>query len=206
MSSEIKVDTISEKTSANGVVIDGVTVKDGAIASSFISGLSSAGLTKLADTDFSGASDVTFDSVFSSTYRNYRITIYTENANNNTEFNFRFRDGGGDISASNYNVAAMYGLSSSATPFANKVTYGQGVTAGAIASGMGQNTPYNFSVDVWDANIAHETSSFAIGSNANGHTFLASNSYNAATQLTGIKFFQSAGNITGSIQIYGYDT
>ena len=39
MSSEIKVDTISEKTAANGVVIDGVTVKDGAIASSFISGL-----------------------------------------------------------------------------------------------------------------------------------------------------------------------
>ena len=44
MSSEIKVDTISEKTSANGVVIDGVTVKDGAIASSFISGLT-VGLT-----------------------------------------------------------------------------------------------------------------------------------------------------------------
>ena len=41
MSSEIKEDTISEKTSANGVVIDGVTVKDGAIASSFISGLTS---------------------------------------------------------------------------------------------------------------------------------------------------------------------
>ena len=39
MSSELKVDTISEKTSTNGVVIDGVTVKDGAIASSFISGL-----------------------------------------------------------------------------------------------------------------------------------------------------------------------
>ena len=38
MSSEIKVDTISEKTSANGVVIDGVTVKDGGIASSFITG------------------------------------------------------------------------------------------------------------------------------------------------------------------------
>ena len=39
MSSELKVDKISEKTSTNGVVIDGVTVKDGAIASSFISGL-----------------------------------------------------------------------------------------------------------------------------------------------------------------------
>ena len=32
MSSEIKVDTISENTSANGVVIDSVTLKDGGIA------------------------------------------------------------------------------------------------------------------------------------------------------------------------------
>ena len=31
MSSEIKVDTISEKTSANGVTIDGLTIKDGNI-------------------------------------------------------------------------------------------------------------------------------------------------------------------------------
>jgi len=29
MASEIKVDTISEKTSANGVTIDGLTIKDG---------------------------------------------------------------------------------------------------------------------------------------------------------------------------------
>jgi len=41
MSSELKVDTISEKTSANGVTIDGVLLKDGAIASSYISGLTS---------------------------------------------------------------------------------------------------------------------------------------------------------------------
>ena len=44
MSSELKVDTISEKTSANGVVIDGVTIKDGGIASSFITG--SLGITE----------------------------------------------------------------------------------------------------------------------------------------------------------------
>lgn len=31
MASEIKVDTISEKTAANGVTIDGLTIKDGAI-------------------------------------------------------------------------------------------------------------------------------------------------------------------------------
>ena len=38
MSSELKVDTISEKTSAAGVTIDGVLIKDGAIASSYITG------------------------------------------------------------------------------------------------------------------------------------------------------------------------
>ena len=31
MASEIKVDTINEKTSANGVTIDGVLIKDGAV-------------------------------------------------------------------------------------------------------------------------------------------------------------------------------
>ena len=31
MSSEIKVDTISENTAANGVSIDGLTIKDGGI-------------------------------------------------------------------------------------------------------------------------------------------------------------------------------
>lgn len=45
MSSELKVDTISEKTPASGVTVDGVLVKDGAIASSYISGLTS-GLTE----------------------------------------------------------------------------------------------------------------------------------------------------------------
>jgi len=38
--SEIQVNTINEYTGANGVTIDGVLVKDGAIASSYISGLS----------------------------------------------------------------------------------------------------------------------------------------------------------------------
>ena len=41
MSSEIKVDTISEKTAAGGVTIDGLLIKDGAIPS-ITGGLSSA--------------------------------------------------------------------------------------------------------------------------------------------------------------------
>jgi hypothetical protein len=38
--SQINVNTVNEYASANGVTVDGVLIKDGAIASSFISGLS----------------------------------------------------------------------------------------------------------------------------------------------------------------------
>ena len=38
MSSELKVDTISEKTSANGVAIDSVTLKDGEVQNATITG------------------------------------------------------------------------------------------------------------------------------------------------------------------------
>ena len=46
MSSELKVDTISEKTSANGVTIDGVKLKDNAVETNTISeGTSGSGVT-----------------------------------------------------------------------------------------------------------------------------------------------------------------
>jgi len=52
--SEIRVDTISEKTSANGVAVDGVTLKDGGIAATAPSTFSSTGNTnnfKIISTD-----------------------------------------------------------------------------------------------------------------------------------------------------------
>ena len=59
MSSELKVDTISEKTTASGVTIDGVLVKDGAIASSYISGLSSGKVLQVVQGTLSSAASTT---------------------------------------------------------------------------------------------------------------------------------------------------
>ena len=52
MASEIKVDTISEKTSASGVTIDSVLVKDG---------IAHSGLVKLGSATASNSADITFD-------------------------------------------------------------------------------------------------------------------------------------------------
>ena len=50
MASEIKVDTISEKTSANGITIDGVNIKDSALAT--------AGSVPLSTIDIDGGTDI----------------------------------------------------------------------------------------------------------------------------------------------------
>ena len=86
MSSEIKVDTISEKTSANGVVIDGVTLKDSKIGGTITipgstgtmaltSDISAGGLVHINTSTFSTASSHSIDNCFSATYTNYKILI-----------------------------------------------------------------------------------------------------------------------------------
>ena len=87
MASEIKVDTISEKTSANGVTIDGVLVKDS---------VAHSGLVKLASSTASGSATLTFDNfVDNSTYSSY--LIYFNDivpATNTVDFYAIFRTGG----------------------------------------------------------------------------------------------------------------
>ena len=212
--SEIQVNTINEYTGANGVTIDGVTLKDSKIGGTItIPGSTgtmaltsdiSAGMTKLADTDFSGASDATFDNVFSSTYRNYKTLISIKPANNNVDLYIRFRDGSGDISSSNYGNKALYALNSNTNNFNNGYNRIAGAE-GIILAGAAQNVAYHGYMDILEPNIAERTG--VVGAQTGtGHMLINTVSFNLTTQLTGIKFYAASGNITGSIQIYGYDT
>ena len=202
--STLQVNTINESTSTSGVTIDGVLIKDGLVDGKDVSALSAAGLVKLADTDFSGESAVAFDSVFSSTYRNYKTLISIKPANNNVDLYYRFRDGSGDISSSNYGNKALYALNSNT----NNFNAGYNRTAGSeaiIIAGCAQNVAYHGYIDILEPNIVERTG--AVGAQTGtGHMLLNSNSFNLTTQLTGIKFYAASGNISGSIQIYGYAT
>ena len=83
MSSEIKVDTISEKTSANGVTIDGVKLKDNAVETNTISeGTSGSGVTidgvLIKDGDFTQGtwtSTVTYDTTLTDTTPDETTTL-----------------------------------------------------------------------------------------------------------------------------------
>ena len=207
--STLQVNTINESTSASGVTIDGVLIKDGAIASSFISSLPTAGMTKIADSDFSDASDATFDNIFTSTYSNYAFKIYHQAADNNTEFRFRFRTGGAsgsDETTAQYNVVNVISFPNSSTNWAAKTIYGLDINAFTMNGGMANNKVYHSSLDMFSPQLAQDTTWSGTAGYQGGHTFVIGGAMEVDTQYTGIKFYQSSGNITGSIQIYGYAT
>ena len=75
--STLQVNTISESTSASGVTIDGVLIKDGLVDGKDVSTLgtssSDGGLQHIDTTTFSSVSSFTKSSVFSASYDVYRI-------------------------------------------------------------------------------------------------------------------------------------
>ena len=188
--STLQVNTINESTSASGVTIDGVLIKDGAIASSFISSLPTAGMTKIADSDFSDASDATFDNIFTSTYSNYAFKIYHQAADNNTEFRFRFRTGGAsgsDETTAQYNVVNVISFPNSSTNWAAKTIYGLDINAFTMNGGMANNKIYHSSLDMFSPQLAQDTTWSGTAGYQGGHTFVIGGAMEVDTQYTGIK-------------------
>jgi len=207
MASELKVDTISEKTTASGVTIDGVLVKDGAIASSYISGLS-ADFVLLATGTASASADITLDNFVDTTnYVSYRVIAENiKPATNGQQFRYYFRTGG----ASGTDVASSYSYAgTSATAFESSLVYGTGYafpfSGVSNASGdelnfVGEFFPNNgTSGDAWfktDGMYKNDSG------NANRRNFIWTHA--GTTQVTGLRFFMGSGNITsGSIYVFG---
>jgi len=208
--STVQVDAINESTTNAGVTVDGVVIKDGLVDGKDVSTLGTSsvdgGLVKLADTDFTGESAVVFDSVFSSTYNNYAFKIEHQAVDNNTEFRFRLRTGSGDDTTAQYNVVNVISFPNSSTNWAAKSIYGLDVNAFTMNGGMANNKHYHSSLDMFSPQKAQDTTWSGTAGYQGGHVFVIGGAFELDTQFTGIKFYQSSGNITGSIQIYGYAT
>jgi hypothetical protein len=162
---------------------------------------SSSGLTFINSTPFTASSSVSVNSVFSATYRNYKIVAsYTMSANNEPLY-MRVRTSGTDNSSANYFINGTVGVTSSITNIGNanetafKVQQG-----GASAAG--------FSMDLYAPNIgtrinmtsqgsAISTGAYASGYNIGG--FLDAN-----VTADGFTLIPGAGTITGTVKVYGY--
>jgi len=154
-----------------------------------------------AETAFSGASSVTADGVFTSSYTNYMIKFrYT--TNNTVQPSFKLRASGTSAST-NYNYQYINGNASSvgaagatAQTSANFAIYSNGDFKSAATLEL-------FSPQIAEATNFTSLNAWSPASYSGLNVYYAGN-HSTATAYDGIEFLVSAGTMTGSYTIYGY--
>ena len=188
MSSDIKVDTISENTSANGVAIDGLTLKDGAIGTSGTA-TSVAGITFHRNGDDDGTSIYTAD------------VSGTDNlARSNTGFGMTALDA---ITTGDNNAVFGYAAATAMNTGVENTAIGRGAmqsaTSAAYNTCLGKNTGnsltegnlYNVLIGN-EAGLSITTGSYnmAIGANA-------MDGFDTETHNLGIGYDSMGGSVAG---------
>ena len=169
----------------------------------FISGTTSA----------SSVTNVVFDDVFSSTYKNYKIVgEYTAvNSSGDTASRFKFRTGGSsgsDLSDSEYNYHFLVTPSDSNT-VVNKRNTGDAVCEYTTEQDEDSDRHgVRFDFTVFDPFSSGRTALSGQGrstaQDGNCLPFTGACDYKGTTSITGIKFFVKTGNIKDiSIKVYG---
>jgi hypothetical protein len=214
--STVQVDTINESTTASGVTIDGVLIKDGEVDGVDVSAIVSGSLVKLSSATASNDASLTLDDfVDLSNYPSYYIVLtQILAATDNVELRFNFRTGGGsgsDLTGS-YLQGGVYwhGDATGGAIFENSSQ----TDYSTYENGSGNDTEEAI---VGDGHLYPATGT-AASSNINvynykGHkqmyndtvrTIQRTTFHESTATVTGIKFFFSSGNIvSGTIDIYG---
>ena len=189
---------------------DTALVKDGASA---IRSLGSAidstvysklGLVHINTTNFSGVTSQSVNSVFTSTYDDYKVLITCSTFASDTDFWVKFRASGTDSSAS-YNWANNMKDTANADVTAVGTAGTNGIFLGRSDAGTSNSYAFEFTLSgIFAAapttligNTLGRSSAGVLqgGTLAGNHT--ASTSYDGLTVLT------SSGNVAGTIKIYG---
>jgi hypothetical protein len=158
---------------------------------------SGAGMTFIDEETFSAVSSVSFNNVFTSTYRNYYVVAdFLGSANDGCRV--RLRVSGSDNSTSNYNnqrfnadgsgVNAVRGSSSTQWNVMDTTTGGSG----------------GFFV-FYNPQTSNKSALVMLGYSGGGTPTLSGNGnfFDATTSFDGFTLFPSTGTITGQIRVYG---
>ena len=151
---------------------------------------------------FTGASSISINDVFSSTYENYRILLKVTSGSTNIGVRLRWRVSGSDASgASDYrNVVSGNASSGSSQNSTALLSY---VDVGGANSTDGCITDFV----VRNPNVAEKTFSISMGTYAYSITYyniLTSGVHLLSTAYTGFTLLTDTGTMTGTVSVYGY--
>ena len=198
MSSELKVDNISEKTSAAGVTIDGVLIKDG---------VAHSGLVLLSGNTLSGSTGVTVDNVFTSTYTNYKVTISWNASHSGTSSCKIFlRAGGSDDTNSKYTSGVRTFRINSDNEFEtrNDVQSSGWDLAGIDATQTGNQLSRELTI--FSPQVSRRTGFSGTGVTdevTNQQMMYLGGAFEDTTSFNGITIKPQAGTVSGQVNIYG---
>lgn len=177
----------------------------GQIVQAVPTGINSAFVLVKAETAFSAASSVTFDNVFSSTYRNYKILVnYTTSTTSGPRL--RMRTGGASTSTATYNEQYVLGAAETASA-------SRGASATSIVIGGNTNGSFNSSMEItiYNPQIATPTTLHSVNMNSQGAyttpvMAIFGGNQTGSTSFDGVEIFPSSGTLTGNYTVYGLAT
>lgn len=197
--STINVDNIAEYTSAGGVTIDSLAIKDGKITSA-----NATGLTLVNKTTFSSVANIQTDNVFSSTYNNYKMVVNLSASSGQGQLRLRLATGGSVNSSSNYDQAMFYlsfsnGGHTSSTDGTNPHDY-------QMIGYQSSTVKGDFNVDInGPANSSSRTSFWSKYQFLDTDGGFVIGSTTVDTAYDGYYLYPSVGGtISGTILLYGY--
>jgi hypothetical protein len=168
-------------------------------------GGSSGALTKINTTSFSAVASQAVNSVFTSTYKNYRVLITLSGCTADGIVYLRMRASGTD-SAINY----FYGVPAinAAATGANETGSGQAQFPLSDLDSVSNASRYAYALDIYNPQAAADTSFGkvfnAIQQASTVYGGAGGGLHNVATAYDGFSIIASAGNITGKVTTYGY--
>jgi hypothetical protein len=159
------------------------------------------GLIRLASQSFVAVNSISFNSLFSSLYRDYFFLFSGNHTTGSADVFFRLRQGITDYTATNYFTGSVT-ITDLAGPTRGYLS-NQQQSGLAHVTGIGSN----FAFTISEPFTSDEKSSFSqsTGVGGTGAVFRTSHGFvNFGQSFDGITFFLGSGNFTGTITAYGY--
>jgi len=149
---------------------------------------------------FSGASSISLNGCFTSSYTNYKLKFKLTNTSQN-DIVFRLRSGTTDNSTTNYNYQGFTAISTTLTGFKST-----GATYGYF--GYAEVGSHFFETDIFSPQETEYTGTqcneIRRGEGTNMSILLATSNFGATTSFDGITIYPLSGTITGTARVYGY--
>jgi len=159
-------------------------------------GTKKAGMVLLNTTSFSGVATQSINDVFSTTYDNYFITMNITSVSS-TIMRFRWRVSGADNSTSNYNYQT---LSANSTT----LTGARALSTDINNIGVNNNNDHGINIVVLTP-FATDKTYFSARNTGGVDSNLSDGKFSATTSFTGFTIIPGAGNISGTVQVFGYN-